>query len=409
MPRRRGDGPGHTKARRQAQEATVWGLVADAVAEAHAAHAAARRDPTGSARAFLNETALPAVCALNGAGAPELLPAMHRIVNASQPGPISPEAAIYGHWMEWRESDRSGRPLSMGDTLRLTGAGSAMSLRSSAPALLHALRTRYAGDTAPYLNQARATYPGGVSELDAVLHLLHPPDKDLEAGKITVFLEGADEAPARPRRTNPVYDGTRPTPPYAIVYEAFPREPTWFPALLPATHAPCGRANPDLSPPLSRTRGAHHRGQVLWQERPGTPPLLPVVATRGDPERVLGITPTYPYGAAPVPHPPLPAPAARDGVHTFLRTQEVTAVTGVHLVRLPPAPPDDPRGPKALSPAPDWELWRNAWAVWLPPPPQCRWMATGPHPYGADATAGPPPPPPLLPAEHCTALPTARH
>ena len=287
----------------------------------------------------------------------------------------------------------------MGDTLRLTGAGSATSLRSSAPALLHALRTRYPGDAAPYLNQARATYPGGVSELDAALHLLHPPDEDLEVGKITVFVEGADEASARPRPTNPVCDGTRPTPPYAIVCEAFPREPAWCPVLPPATHAPRGWANSDLSPPLSRTRGAHHRGQVLWQECPGTPLLLLVVATRGDPGRVLGITPTHLYGAAPVPRPPLPAPAARDGVHTFLRTQEVTAVTGVHLVRLPPIPPDDPPGPRALGPAPDWELWRDAWAAWLPRlPSQCRWMAAGPRPYGADATAGPPPPPPLPPA-----------
>ena len=192
MPRRRGDGPGHARARRQAQEASVRGLVADAVAEAHAAHAAARRDPTGSARAFLNETALPAVRALNGPGAPTLLPAMHRIVNAIQPGLICPEAALYGHWMEWRESNQSGRPLSMGDTLRLTGAGSAVSLRSRAPALLHALRTRYPWDTALYLNQARATYPGGVSELDAALNLLHPRDEDLEVGEITVFVEGAE-------------------------------------------------------------------------------------------------------------------------------------------------------------------------------------------------------------------------
>ena len=395
MPRRRGDGPGHARARRRAQEAAVRGLVADAVAEAKGAHAAARCDLEGSARAFLNETALPAVRALNGAGAPTLLPAMHRIVNAVRPGLISPEAALYGHWMEWRESNRSGRPLSMGDALRLTGAGSAMSLRSSAPALLHALRTRYPGDAAPYLNQARATYPGGVSELDAALHLLHPPDEDLEVGEVTVFVEGADEASARPRPTNPVYDGTGPTPPYAVVYEAFPREPTWCPALPPATHAPRGWANPDLSPPLSRTRGAHHRGQVLWQECPGTPLLLLVVASRGGSGRILGITPTHLYGATPVPRPPLPAPAARDGVHTFLRTQEVTAVTGVHLVRLPPAPLDDPRGPRALSPVPDWELWRDAWAAWLPRlPSQCRWMAADPRPCGADATAGPPPPPP---------------
>ena len=334
MPRRRGDGPGHARARRQAQKATIRGPVADAVAEAHEAHAAARRDPTGRARAFLNETALMAVRALNGAGAPTLLPAMHGIVEAIQPGLIGPDAALYAHWMEWRESNRSDRPLSMGDTLRLTGAGSAMSLRSSAPALLHALRTRYPGDTAPYLNQARRTYPGRVSELDAALHLLQPSDEDLEVGEITVFVEGAEEAPARPRPNNRVYDG--------IVCVAFSRESTWCPALPLATHAPRGWANPDLSPPLSRTRSAHHRGQVLWQERPGTPLLLLVVATRGDPERVLGITPTHLYGAAPVPRAPLPAPAARDGVHTFLRTQEVTAVMGVHLVRLPPAPPDDP-------------------------------------------------------------------
>ena len=107
---------------------------------------------------------------------------MHRIANAIQPGLIGPEAALYGDRMKWRESNRSGRPLSMGSTLRLTGAGSAMSLRSSAPALLHALRTRYPGDTAPYLNQAQATYPGGVSELDAALHLLHPPTRTCAMG-----------------------------------------------------------------------------------------------------------------------------------------------------------------------------------------------------------------------------------
>ena len=72
---------------------------------------------------LLNETALPAVRALNGARAPTLLPAMHRIVNAIQPGLISPEAALYGHWMEWPESNRSGRPLSMGDTHAADGSG----------------------------------------------------------------------------------------------------------------------------------------------------------------------------------------------------------------------------------------------------------------------------------------------
>ena len=187
-------------------------------------------------------------------------------------------------------------------------------------------------------------------------------------GESTVFVEGAGEAPTRPRPTNAVYDGTRPTPPYAIMCEALPREPNWCPALPPAMHAPRGWASPQLSPALSRTTGAHHRGQVLWQERPGTPVLLLVVTTRGDPERVLGITSTHLHGATPVPRPPLPVPAARDGVHAFLRTQEVTAVTAVHLVRLPPASPDDPWGPKALNTAPDWELWQDVWATWLTGP-----------------------------------------
>ena len=404
MPRRRGDGPEHTRARRRAQEAAVRGLVAEAVTEAHEAHAADQRDLTGSAGAFLNEAALPAVRALNRAGVPTLLPAMHRIVNAARPGLISPEAALYGHWMEWRTSNRSGRPLSMGDTLRLTGAGSAMSFQSSAPALLHALRTRCPGATAPYLNQVRATYQGGVSGLDAALHLLLPPDEDLEVAEVTVFVVGADEAPTCTRPTKPVYDGTGRTPPYAVVCGAFPREPAWCPALPLATHAPRGWANPHLSPPLSRTRSARHRGQVLWQARPGTPLLLLIVATREDPERVLGITPTRLHGAAPVPRPRLPAPAAPDGVHTFLRTQEVTAVTGVHLVQLGTI--RRPPGAQRPEPRPDRDLWRDVWAAWLNRlPAECRWMAAGPRPHGDNATAGPPspPPPPSSGALHSTA------
>ena len=204
MPRRRGNGREHARARRRAQEATVRSPVADTVREGHAAHAAAQHDPAGSARTFLGEAALPAVRALNGAGAPALLPAMHRIMNAVKPGLIDPEAALYGYWIDWRTSKRSGRPLSMGDTLRLTWEGSATSLHSSASALLHALRTRCAMDAAPHLNQARATYPRGVSELDAALHLLHPPDEDLEVGDVTMFVEGAGETLTHPRLTNPI-------------------------------------------------------------------------------------------------------------------------------------------------------------------------------------------------------------
>ena len=66
-------------------------------------------------------------------------------------------------------------------------------------------------------------------------------------------------------------------------------------------------------------------------------------------------------------------------MHGFLRAQEVTAVMGVHLLRLPPATPDNPRGPRALSPTPDWDLWSGVWAEWLAClPPQCQWMITGP-------------------------------
>ena len=269
---------------------------------------------------------------------------------------ISPEAALYGHWMELRTSNQSGRPLSMGDTRRLTGAGSAMSLHSSAPALLHALRTRCPGDRAPYLNQARATYPGGVSELDAVLHLLHQPDEDLEVGEITVFVEGAEEAPTRPRPTKPMYDGARPTPPVRRHVRGVPQGAH----LVPRPPTNDARA-PLLDLPESVPSPLQDQG---WT-RSGSPRVVTTRRSRGVPGRScqrtypLGATPTHPYGAAPVPRPPLPAPAARGGVHTFLQTQEVTAVTGVNLVRLPSATPDDPRGPRALSPAPDWELWRD--------------------------------------------------
>ena len=284
-----------------------------------------------------------------------------------------------------------------------------MSLRSSAPVLLHALRTRYPGDTAPYLNEARATYPGVVSELDAALHLLHPPDEDLEVGKITVFVEAAKEAPARPRPTNPVYDGTRPTPPYAIVCEAFPRELTWCPALPPATHAPRGWANQDLSPPLSRTRSAHHRGQVLWQERPGTPLLHLAVATRGDPERVLGITPTHLYGAAPVPRPPPPgARGAGRGTH-------LPANTGGHRrYGCPPsaAPPGTiPRPPGAQGPEPRPGLGAVAphvGRVAPPPPPPMLMDGRRPPPVrGRHSRPPTPSPPPPRRALHSTAHGTA--
>ena len=363
MPRRRGDGPGHTRACRKAQEAAVRSLVTDAVAEVHEAHAAARCDLTGSARAFLNETALPAVRALNGAGAPTLLPAMHRIVNAVQPGLISPEAALYGHWMEWRESNRSGRPLSMGDTLRLTGAGSAMSLRSSAPALLHPLRTRYPGDAAPYLNQTRAMYPGGVSELDAALHLLHPPDEDLEVGEITVFLEGADEAsaPGRPTRFTTAPGLPPRTPSYA---RRFPGSPLGaLPFRRRRTRPAAGLTQ--TCPPPSPEPGVPTTGGRFSGKSALAPPCSSSSSRPGD----LGITPTHLYGAAPVPRPP-PSGARGAG-----RSKHLPANTGGHRrYGGPPsaAPPDTTRRPPgAQGPGPRPRLGavaRRVGRVASPPP-----------------------------------------
>ena len=404
MPRRRGDGPGHTRARRREQEAAVRGLVADAVAEAHEAHAAARCDLEGSARAFLNETALPAVRALNGAGAPTSLPAMHRIVNAVRPGLISPEAALYGHWMECRESNRSGRPLSMGDTLRLTGAGSAMSLRSSAPALLHALRTRYPGDAAPYLNQARATYPGGVSELDAALHLLHPPDEDLEVGEVTVFVEGADEASARPRPINPVYDGTGPTPPYAVVYEAFPREPTWCsPSRRRRTRPAAGLTQtcPPPSPgPGVPTTGGRSSGRSALAPPCSSSSSRPA-GTRGG---SWGSPPPTSMGQHPYPAPPLPAPAAKEYTPSC-EHRGSPLLRGSTWCGCPRHRSTTPGGPGPWAPPQTGGCGTTRGPRSSPASPP----NAGGWPCGADATAGPPPPPPLPPAEHHTSLPTARH
>ena len=267
--------------------------------EAQAAHAATLHAPASSRRAFISQGTLLAVRAPKGAGAPTLLPAMQRVVNAVGPGLVDPEAALYGNWIEWRTSNQSGRPLAMGDALRLRSEGSAISTHSSALALPHALGTGLSMNAAPYLNQARATYPRGVSELDAALRRLHLPYEDLEVGEVIIFVEGAGEAPPpRPRPTNQVDDRARPTPPYAVVGANLVPSP-------PAGH-PRGShlAQPTPVPPFSRTRGAHHRGQALWQERIGSLLLLVVVATRRDPEWVLGAIPTHHYGAEPVPPPP---------------------------------------------------------------------------------------------------------
>ena len=345
MPRRRGDGPGHARARRRAGDVAVRGRVANAVTEAHEAHAAAQQDLAGSARAFLSEAALPAVCALNRAGAAALLPAMHRIVNAIQPGLISPEATLYGHWMEWRESNRSGRPLSMGDTLRLTGAGSAMSLRSSARALLHALRTRCSG-TRPrtltrrgphtlgeypswtrrstfYTNRTR-TWRWAKSQYSWKARTRRPPAPDRPTRCTT--------APGRPPGMPSCARRSPESPPGAP------------PSRRRRTHPAAGPTR-TYPPPLSRTRGAHHRGQVLWQERPGTPLLLLVVTTRGNPERVFRITPTHLYGARPYPAPPSRRPRRGTGYTPSCKHRRSPPLRGSTSCGSPRHHPSTPGGP----------------------------------------------------------------
>ena len=322
----------------------MQGLEAGALAKAHAAHATAVQDPTGSARAFVGEAALPAAQPLNRAGVLTLLPAMHWVLNAVRARLVDPEAALYGNWMESRTSNKLGRPLSMKDAPRLTSEGSATFPHSSASALQHALRTRLSMEAAPYLNQAWARYHREMCELYAALHLLHPVEEDLEVEEVVISVESPGETPSRPPPGQPSVPLNGVNPPVHCCVRLAP------PGAHLVSRSPAGHLRlaawpaQTCPPPLSRTRGAHHRGQVLWQERPGTPLLLPVLATRGDAERVLGKTPSHLYGAAPVPRPPLRVPEARDGVHTFLWTQNWSAPSRGSTVcgsfRQPPTTPE---------------------------------------------------------------------
>ena len=157
---------------------------------------------------------------------------------------------------------------SIGDTLRLMGAGSAMTLRSSASALLHALSTRCPGDTAPYLNQARATYPGGVSELEAALHLLQPPDEDLEVGKITGLVTGPQartpphpqpggSGPRQPthRAGSRGWESARPRTPHTHARGAPPGHPDAAPTARKRARCGVGDGSPRPHPPAPTASG----------------------------------------------------------------------------------------------------------------------------------------------------------
>ena len=155
----------------------------------------------------------------------------------------------------------------MGDTLRLTGTRSATSIIVSAPALLHALRARCPGDGAPYLNQARDTCPGGVSELDTALKVLDPPEGDLEVGEMMVFVEGTAHLPHPSQRGVRRHQADPPPPrrcvrgvphesPIGVLYSHQPRT---RPAARPARTCPPGSRGPGVTPTEGGSSGKSAR------------------------------------------------------------------------------------------------------------------------------------------------------
>ena len=140
--------------------------------------------------------------------------------------------------------------------------------------------------------------------------------QEREAARIYWWKSWAMQPPA-PVQPTWCTTETNQIPTYAVVCYVFPQEPTWCFALPPATHAPRSWAHPHLPPSLSGTRGAHHRGQIHWQERRDTPLLLLVVATCGNPQMVHGATRTPLYEAASVHRPPPPG-ARGTGLGTHL-------------------------------------------------------------------------------------------
>ena len=220
-------------------------------------------------------------------------------------------------------------------------------------------------------------------------------------GEVTIFVGGAGEAPTRHRPNNAVYDGTSRTHPYAVVCEAFPRQPAWSPTLPPATHRLCGWADPRLSPPLSRTRGAHHGGQILWQERPGTPCSSLSSRPAGTRSGSRGSPPPTSTGQRPSPAPPSRRPRRGEGCTPSCEPRRSPPLRGSTLcdcpgtTRQPPwaqGPEPDPR-PGAVA--------RRVGRVLARLPLHSRWMATDPWPPETITTTSHPPLPPLT-APHGT-------
>ena len=184
-----------------------------------------------------------------------------------------------------------------------------------------------------------------------------------------IFVEGAGNTPTRPRRHHT-------KPPIRRRVPEVPQRAHLVPRPAAGHSGALRLGRPAPAPPPLQDQGCPPQSAGPLARTPGCPPAP---RRRHDPRGPR----EGPWGqhhpalrARARARPPLPALEARDGPHTFLRTKHVTAVTGVHLVCLPPATPEDPRGPRALSPTEDWELWRGELDEWLARlPPECRLMA----------------------------------
>ena len=183
-----------------------------------------------------------------------------------------------------------------------------------------------------------------------------------------MFVEGADEASARPRPTNPVYDGTGPTPPYAVVYEAFPRSPLGAPPSHRRRTRPAAGLTQTCPPPSPGpgvpTTGGRSSGKSALAPPCSSSSSRPA-GTRGG---SWGSPPPTSMGPHPYPAPP---PGARGAG----RSTHLPAHTGGHRRYGGPsgaaAPGTARRPPGAQGPEPRPRLGAVARRVGrvAPPPP----------------------------------------
>ena len=375
MLRRRGNGTEHARARRRAQEATVRSLVADAVTEAHAAQAAALHDPAGTGRTFVSEAALPAVCALNGMGAPALLPAMHQIVIAVQPGLKGPQGSPL------RVLDGVAHVPPMGPAPVNGGHAAADGRRvGRVPPQQRPGPAARPEDTAPHgrspVNEPGAGHvPRRSVRTGRGAPALTSAGRGLRSGRSQGILGRCRRDAHPPPPDEPGIGRHQADPPGTLsCARCFAESPPGVPPSHRPLTRPAARPTRPWPPLLSRTRGAHHKGHVHWQERPGNPLLLLVFTPRGS----WGSPPSTSTGQRPCPVPPSQRPRRGTGCRPSCEYRRHRRYGGPPcaappgIIRLPP-------GAQGPEPHPGRELWRGEWATWLTRLlRQCRWMAAVP-------------------------------